>query len=100
MLQRVPWLWTLPPYWGGLQCCHVSHSSRPYLPNKKGSGAVACPMIPYGLWASTIKKGLAHLPMQLGSHVSKARVHVLKAPIARAIVIPGFYAKTEYSSYA
>jgi hypothetical protein len=51
MLQRVPWLWTLPPYWGGLQCCHVSHSSRPYLPNKKGSGAAACPMIPYGLWA-------------------------------------------------
>jgi hypothetical protein len=29
VLPRVPWLQTLPPNTGGLQCRHVSHGSRP-----------------------------------------------------------------------
>jgi hypothetical protein len=62
-----PWLWTLPPCW-------------------EGSGAATRPVVPYGPWASSIKKSLASLPMKLGSCVSKARMRDSKAPDARALM--------------
>jgi hypothetical protein len=44
MLPRVPRLRTLPPCWGGLRRCHMSHGSRPRLLAREGSGAATCPM--------------------------------------------------------
>jgi hypothetical protein len=49
LLRRAPvlpcatWLWTLPPYSGGLWWCHVPHGSGPCLPAREGSDAVTCP---------------------------------------------------------
>jgi hypothetical protein len=112
-LPCVLWHQTPPPYWGGLWCCHVSYGSRPRLRPRwastlplsrgsrprhvsygsephfstgKGSGAATHPAVPYGPHTSSIKKGLASLPIQLGSRVSKACTHVPKAPDARAIM--------------
>jgi hypothetical protein len=70
------WLRTSPPSWGGLQRCHVSYGSRPCLPAEVGSGAAKCHMA-HDLtsrlrWASSIKKSLAVLPVQLGTHVPNA----------------------------
>jgi hypothetical protein len=67
VLPRILWLRTSPPGWGGLWRYHASCSS---------------------LWAAglSIKKGLAGLPMQLGSCIFKAHTHVPKAPDARAIM--------------
>jgi hypothetical protein len=51
------------------------------------SGATtACPMVFYGLRASSIKKSLACPPMQLGMHVPIARTPVSKAPDVSAIM--------------
>jgi hypothetical protein len=51
---------------------HVSYSSRSCLPTGEGSdGTIACPAISCGPQASSIKKSLADLLVQLGSHVSK-----------------------------
>jgi hypothetical protein len=66
VLPCVLWLRTLPPGQGGSRCCHAS----------RGSQWVVC--------LRYIKKGFIGLPMQLGSRVFKARVHVLKAPDVRA----------------
>jgi uncharacterized heparinase superfamily protein len=64
----VPWLRILPPYW-------------------EGSGAAtACPAVSYGSRASTIKKSLAGLPVQLGLHVLNVCAHVSKAPDIRVIM--------------
>jgi hypothetical protein len=64
-LPRVLWLWALPP-------CGECF------------GAATYRTAPSGLWTTGIKKGVATLDTQLGSHVSKARSHVTEAPARRA----------------
>jgi hypothetical protein len=65
---RVLWLQILPPY-------------------QEGSDATtASPTAPCGLRASIIKKNLAGLPMQLGSHIFEACTHVSKTPDISAIM--------------
>jgi hypothetical protein len=64
-VSRVPRLQILPPY-------------------REGSSAATHPVVSYGLRASNIKKSLAGLPVQLGSHVPIAHTHVSKAPNVRA----------------
>jgi hypothetical protein len=71
LLPRVLWLRTSPPSWGGLWHCHVSYDFGPRLPVEVGSDTTTCPAGPNGLWASSIKKSLATLPMQLGTHARK-----------------------------
>jgi hypothetical protein len=44
------------------------------------------PMSPYGPRVSSIKKSLAGLYVQLGTHVPNTRAHVSKAPHVRAIM--------------
>jgi hypothetical protein len=83
MLSRVTRLWTLPPCSGGLQFCHMPHGSGPCLSAQEGSGAITCLATLRGLHALTIKKGLADLPMQQDSRVSKTRLHVTEAPTRR-----------------
>jgi hypothetical protein len=80
VLPRVTQLRTLPPYSGGLRCCHVPHGSGPCLPAREGSYAVTCPACLRGMQALRIKKCLAGLPKRLGSHVSKARPQVSEMP--------------------
>jgi hypothetical protein len=41
-LPRAPRLRTPHPCSGGLQCCHMSHGSRPRLPAHEDSGATTC----------------------------------------------------------
>jgi hypothetical protein len=82
----VLWLRTPPPCWEGLRRRRVSYDFEPCFPAGKGSGAATRIAIPYVPWSSSIKKGLADLPMQIGSYVFKARVHVPKAPDARGIM--------------
>jgi hypothetical protein len=69
------------PLEGGLRCYHVSRGSRPRLPTEKGSDAATCPVKLCGLRKSRIKKGVASLAVQLGSHVSKVRSHLLKVHV-------------------
>jgi hypothetical protein len=64
VLPRVPRLWALPSLEGR-------------------SGATTCLTAPDGLWTTGIKKGLATLGMQLGSHVSEARSCVTEVPARR-----------------
>jgi hypothetical protein len=52
VLLRVPWPRALPP-------------------REESSDAATCPMAPNGQWTTGIKKGLAALGTQLGTHVSK-----------------------------
>jgi hypothetical protein len=85
-LPRVLWLRTSPPSRGGLQHCHMSNGSGPRLRPEVGSGTAMCPAAPFRLWASSIKKRLADLPMQLGTHVPNTRAHVSKVPDVRAIM--------------
>jgi hypothetical protein len=85
---------------------HVSYSSRSYLPTgygsraphvlrlwilppyREGSGAAtACPVVSCGLQTSSIKKSLAYLLVQLGTHVPNARTPVFKAPDVRVIMV-------------
>jgi hypothetical protein len=98
------WLRTSPPDRGGLRRCHVSYGSEPRLPIEVGSSAATCPIAPdlasrlrwastlprvprvYAPRASSIKKNLANLPMQLGTHILNTRAHVSKAPHIRAIM--------------
>jgi hypothetical protein len=50
------------------------------LPSREeSSGAAMCPTTPGGMWTTGIKKVLAALGTQLGSHVSKARSCVTEA---------------------
>jgi hypothetical protein len=65
---HVLWLRMLPPCREGSSATTASHAA------------------PYGPRASSIKKNLAELPMQLGSHVFKARTHVSKMPNISAIM--------------
>jgi hypothetical protein len=51
-----------------------------------GLRATTRPAVPYGPRASSIKKSLAGLPVQLDLHVHNARTHVFKAPDVRAIM--------------
>jgi hypothetical protein len=85
-LPRVLWLRTSPPGWGGLRCCQVSYSSGPRLPVEVGFGAVTNHVAPCGPWASSIKKSLAVIPMQLGTYVPNARAQVFKALDIRVIM--------------
>jgi hypothetical protein len=64
----------------------VSSGSEPHLPAEVGSGATMYPTVPYGLRASSIKKSLAGLLVQLGMDVPNARAHIFKAPNIRAIM--------------
>jgi hypothetical protein len=57
----------------------MSRGSRLCLP-EGSSGAATCPTAPVGVWTTEIKKGLAALSTQLGSHVSKACTCVTEAP--------------------
>jgi hypothetical protein len=85
---------------------HVSYSSRSCLPAGEGYGvprvvwlrilppcqegsgaATAYLMVSCGPQASIIKKSLADLPVQLGTHVLNTRAHVSNVPDVRAIVI-------------
>jgi hypothetical protein len=53
---------TLPPYRGGLRCCHVPYGSGPRLPIEVGSGVVTCPTAPGPAslvrWALALKRTL------------------------------------------
>jgi hypothetical protein len=42
-LPRVPWLWILHPYSGGLRRCHLSCNSGSHLTTREGFGAATCP---------------------------------------------------------
>jgi hypothetical protein len=53
-LPHVHQLWTPPPSSDGLWRYHVSHSSRPHLPAREGSGVVTCFMTLNRLWAMRI----------------------------------------------
>jgi hypothetical protein len=56
-------------------------------PYREGSGvATACPAVSCGTRASNIKKNIACLGVQLGSHVYNTRTHVSKAPDVRALM--------------
>jgi hypothetical protein len=90
-LPRVSQLRSLPPWRGELRCCHVSHGSELWLPERGApllprvprlralpswegsSGATTCHTAPSGLCTTGIKKCLAALSTQLGSRVCKAR---------------------------
>jgi hypothetical protein len=54
--QDVP-LRTLPPYKGGVRCCHVSHGSRPPLPTGEGFGVL---MSKFGKGEKTGLPGLSN----------------------------------------
>jgi hypothetical protein len=64
----------------------MSYGSGSHLPAEVGSGAVTCPTAPCGPRASSIKKSMADLPVQLGTHVSNAHTHISKASDVRAII--------------
>jgi hypothetical protein len=64
----------------------VTYGSGPHLPVEVGSGAVTCLTAPFGPWTSSIKKSLAGMSAQLGTHVPNPRVHVSKAYDIRAIM--------------
>jgi hypothetical protein len=59
---------------------------RPRLPTGAGSDAATCSTAPCGPRVLSIKKMLAYLPVQLGTLVPNARVHVFKSPHVRAIM--------------
>jgi hypothetical protein len=67
-LPRVLWLRTLSPDQGEYRRCHASRRSQ------RATGL------------RYIEKGLAGLPIQLGSRVSKLCMHVFKTPNVRAIM--------------
>jgi hypothetical protein len=79
------WLRTLPPCREGSDALRVLRL-RILPPYWEGFDAATHPTVPCGPWASNIKKSLACLPMQLGSHVPNARTHVSKAHDIRAIM--------------
>jgi hypothetical protein len=80
VLPRVLCLRTLLPDRGGLRCCQVSYGSGPHLPGEVRSGAATYPMATCGPRASSIKKSLVALPVQLDMHVPSAHAQVSKAP--------------------
>jgi hypothetical protein len=86
VLSHVLRLQTSLPYWDGLRCYRMSYNSEPRLPAGEGSNAVTRHAVPCAPHASSIKKSLADLPVQLATCVSKAHMHIFKAPDARAIM--------------
>jgi hypothetical protein len=74
-----------PNLLGGLRCtaCPVALDPASL---QGGLQAATCPAVPCGPRASNIKKNLAGLPVQLGSHVLNARTHVFKALDVRVIM--------------
>jgi hypothetical protein len=80
MLPRVPQLWILPSWRDELRCCHMSHGSGLCLPERGAPVLTRVPRPPGGLWTTGIKKGLAALGIQLGSHIFKTHSGVTKAP--------------------
>jgi hypothetical protein len=84
VLSRAPRLRALPPYSGGLRCCHVPRDFRPCILAQKGSDAAMYPVALNRPRALGIKNGLAGLDMQLGSRVSKALSRAIEAPVRRA----------------
>jgi hypothetical protein len=68
VLPHVLWLRTQPLDHGGSQCYHASRGHQ------------------WVMGLNYIKKGLAGLPMHLGSCVSKKRAHISKALDLRAII--------------
>jgi hypothetical protein len=85
-LPRVLWLRTSSPGRGGLQRCHASCGSKPHFPTGAGSSVAMCPTSPCGPRVSSIKKSLADLTVQLGTHVPNAHAHVFKTPHIRTIM--------------
>jgi hypothetical protein len=85
-LPRVLWLRTSPPGRGGLRRYHVSYGFEPHLPYEVGFGDTTCPTGPYGSRASSIKKCLPGLPVQLGTHVPNTHTHIFRAPQVRVIM--------------
>jgi hypothetical protein len=57
---------TLPPSQGGLCSCHVSSGSGSHLPDRKGSGAMTCIVVPYLLGGLRS----CHVSNSSGSHLS------------------------------
>jgi hypothetical protein len=64
----------------------VSYGSVSHLPAEVGSYVATYPTVPYGPHASSIKKSLVGLPMQLGTHVPNVRAHVSKVLDIRVIM--------------
>jgi hypothetical protein len=64
----------------------VFYGSGPHLLTEVGSGAAMCPTGPYEPRVLSIKKILACLPVQLGTHVPNVRAHIFKTPYVRAIM--------------
>jgi hypothetical protein len=58
----------------------VSYDSEPHHPPEVGSGVATCLTAPCGLRALNIKKRLAVLTVQLGTHIPNALAQVSKAP--------------------
>jgi hypothetical protein len=80
-LPHALWLWTLPPYRGGLWRYHVPHDFGPRLPAREGSSAVTChmalnpasllrraPVLPHAPWLRTLPTCSGEL---LCGHVSR-----------------------------
>jgi hypothetical protein len=86
VLSHVLRLQTSLPCWDGLRCYRMSYNSGPRLPAGEGSDAATRYAVPCAPHTSSIKKNLADLPVQLGTCVSKAHMHIFKAPDARAIM--------------
>jgi hypothetical protein len=55
-------------------------------PSREGSDVVVHPVVPCGPHASSIKKSLVGMPVQLGSCVFKAHAHVFNTSDTRAIM--------------
>jgi hypothetical protein len=62
VLSRVPRHWTVPPYSGGLQRCHVSHDTGPCLPAWEGSDTATCSMAPDPASLLGRASALPHVP--------------------------------------
>jgi hypothetical protein len=75
----------VPDPLGGLQCTACPAALDP-ASLQGGLLATTCHVVPYGPRASNIKKRLVGLPVQLGSHVPIAHVHVSKASDVGAIM--------------
>jgi hypothetical protein len=70
---------------GTLMLLHVQQLRT--LPScRKGFVTATRPAVPYGPWATSTKKSLPGLSIQLGPRVSKARMHVSKTPDVKAIM--------------
>jgi hypothetical protein len=78
-------MYSAPDPLGGLWCavCPVAPDPTSMLGELQAATRHA---VPCGPRASNTKKSLAGLPVQLGSHVPNARMHVSKMPDVRTII--------------